>query len=400
MNSIMKFLTAAVALCAVTPVAATPLHTYSKIFDGTDTPINQHSFRVPCLVKAKNNYLVAIVECRKDGTSDFGDININFKRSANYGNTWDTTMGEVVGTGPGSWTNPTAVVDMNSSTGRIWCFMSWNSDTIHAQSEVDVWGERKVYSMYSDTNGASWVGLTDRTAALLPPSYHWDAMGPGIGIQMAQPATQPYGHPGWLVIPAVGRNIYSENGGGLWKLQPFASGGKGESTVTELTNGKILRNDRPTGTYESGQPERRHLASGPIDGAMSSFTPHETLLDPHCEGSSLRYNFASGTAPERIIFLNSASSLVRTKMRLRVSYDGGVTWPAGAGRRLYDGILTEQQEEDQGKGGYSSMIKWGDVNAGYGVGALVEINEGGTAQHRSIEYHKMNLEWILNGYQE
>lgn len=42
------------------------------------------------------------------------------------------------------------------------------------------------------------------------------------------------------------------------------------------------------------------------------------------------------------------------------------------------------------------MIKTADFH----VGALVEINENpgsSSTSHRSIEFHKFNLEWIRNG---
>lgn len=376
-----KPLAVAALIGAVAPAAATPIHTIQKIFDGG--PTNQHSFRIPSLVKAKNGDLVAIAECRKNNPSDFGDINLVFRRSTNNGDSWGS-LGEVVGVGPGTWGNPTAVVDMNSATGRIWLFMNWNSGDITNADQIDTWGERKVYSCYSDTNGASWSSPVDRTTALLPPSFTWDAIGPGVGIQLTQ------AQPGWLVIPARGRNIYSTNSGATWQLQTFGSGGLGESTVTELVDGRLLRNDRPT----SSQAERRWLARGPINGTMGTFSPHDDLLDPRCEGSSLRYNMS---APNRIMFLNSASTVTRSKMRIRISYDGGLTWPIS--RRMYD-TLTDAQAEAQGKGGYSSMAKWGNSTTGYGIGALIEINEGGTAEHRSIEYHKINLEWILDGAKE
>ena len=83
-------------------------------------------------------------------------------------------------------------------------------------------------------------------------------------------------------------------------------------------------------------------------------------------------------------------------MRVRISYDGGVTWPIS--RRIYD-WLTEQQAIDQGKGGYSSMVKTAD----FAVGALIEINEGlsnSDSSSKSIEFHKFNLPWILNGNPE
>ena len=83
-------------------------------------------------------------------------------------------------------------------------------------------------------------------------------------------------------------------------------------------------------------------------------------------------------------------------MRVRISYDGGVTWPIS--RRIYD-WLTDDEAASQGKGGYSSMVKTAD----YTVGTLIEINEdagSSSTSHRSIEFHKFNLPWMLNGSTE
>jgi sialidase-1 len=203
-------------------------------------------------------------------------------------------------------------------------------------------------------------------------------MGPGIGIQTTRGPQI-----GRLVIPAQGRNIYSDNYGATWQYQLLS--GKVESTIVECLGGELMRNDRPGST----QVERRHVAYGTIEGGFGAFTAHDTLLDPQMQASVLRYNFDS---PDRIIFLNSASTVTRGKMRVRISYDDGVTWPIS--RRLYD-WLSEDDAVAQGKGGYSSMIKTSD----YCVGALVEINEdtGDSASHRSIDFHKFNLEWIRSG---
>jgi sialidase-1 len=96
------------------------------------------------------------------------------------------------------------------------------------------------------------------------------------------------------------------------------------------------------------------------------------------------------------MFLNSASTETRGKMRVRITYDEMGTWPIS--RRIFDN-LTEQQAIDQGRGGYSSMAKTAD----FMVGALIEVNENtgsSSTSNRSIEFHKFNLPWVLNGATE
>src|SRR5215213_3410701 len=91
---------------AITEAAET--HTYTKIFDGgTD---GYHSFRIPSIVRTNANTLIAFVEGRMSSNKDYGNINVEYKRSTDNGATWSAMM-EVVGAGQVTWGNPTAVVD-------------------------------------------------------------------------------------------------------------------------------------------------------------------------------------------------------------------------------------------------------------------------------------------------
>jgi len=363
--------------------AQTQVHTNTVIFDGgTD---GYHSYRIPSIIKTNNGTLIAFAEGRRWSPSDWGDINLVYKRSANHGVTW-SALGEVVGSGNGTWGNPTAVYDWKKGpNGRVWLFMSWNDGTHTSWSSIDSWGDRRVFHSYSDDHGATWSVPADLTNTLLPPDYKWDAMGPGIGIQTT------VNRPGRLIIPAYGRNIYSDDGGATWQYQ-LIPGGTDEGTIVELANGTLMRNDR-AGTTLWEVSKRRRKSTGSIENGFSSWISDAALLDPKCEASMIRYNT---DYPARIIFLNPASTERRCKMRVRISYDEGQTWPIS--RRIHD-WLTDTQTCDQGKGGYSSMIKTAD----YMVGALIEMNEDvshNSTSNKSIEFHKFNLAWILNGATE
>ena len=366
------------------PVAkeeATETHTYIKLFDGGSN--GYHSFRIPSLVRTNANTLLAFVEGRMATNKDYGNINVEYKRSTDNGVTW-SAMKEVVGASQATWGNPTAVVD--HTTGRVWVFMSWNPATKNQSGtdgydKIDTWGDRKVYYSYSDDDGLTFSTPTDMTSTLLPPGYTWDAMGPGVGIQTSN---------GTLVIPAIGRNIYSTDHGATWHYQKIP-GGTSEGAIVELNDGRLMRNDRATSaTWATAK--RRWVSRGTLTGSFSAFAPDDVLLDPACQGSIVRYT----GAPDRIMVLNSASTDTRCKMRVRISYDGGVTWPIS--RKIYD-WLTDDQAFAQGKGGYSSMVKTAD----YTIGALIEINENtgdSGNSHRSIEFHKFNLPWMVDGATE
>lgn len=352
--------------------------------------IGYHSFRIPALARVGGT-LIAFAEGRQCGAQDFGNINLVMKRSTDDGRTWGA-LEEVEGRGPGTWGNPTPVVD--ATTGRLFLFMSWNDGDVsqsggtnpctgEATRAVGV-GDRRVYLTWTDDEGDHWTDPVDLTATLQASGTTWDAMGPGIGIQTT------VADPGRLVVPAIRRNIFSDDHGTTWRWQRLPSG-TSEGTVAELVDGTLLRNDRAVGSVWD-MAHRRWLSRGSIDATMGTdatgfeaFAPHDTLLDPRVEGSSLRYT----ESPHRLLFLNPASTVSRCRMRVRVSYDGGLTWPIS--RQLHDG-LTADETCALLRGGYSSMIKTGDFH----VAALVE--RGGA--QRSLELHRFNLPWLLDGTPE
>lgn len=364
-----------------TSTEATQTHTYIKLFDGGSN--GYHSFRIPSIVRTNANTLLAFVEGRMGSNKDYGNINVEYKRSTDNGATWSAMM-EVVGAGQVTWGNPTAVVD--HTTGRIWVFMSWNSATKNQSGtdgydKIDTWGDRRVYSSYSDDDGLSFSTPVDMTSTLLPPGRTWDAVGPGVGIQTSN---------GTLVIPAISRNIYSTDHGATWHYQ-LIPGGTSEGAIVELNDGRLLRNDRATSSSWE-KANRRWVSRGTLTGSFSAFAPDDVLIDPACQGSIVRYT----GSPDRIMVLNSASTETRCKMRVRISYDGGVTWPLS--RKIYD-WLSDNEAWSQGKGGYSSMVKTAD----YTIGALIEVNENtgdSETSHRSIEFHKFNLPWMTSGATE
>lgn len=366
------------------------IHTSMKLFNGGNEgngTVIYHSFRIPSIIKTNNGTLVAFAEGRRWSPSDYGDINIVFKRSFNDGTSW-TACGEVVGAGPGSWTNPTAVYDWSKGTnGRIWLFMEWNDEHKQQWSDFDSWGDRRIHTSYSDDHGATWSTPVDRTSALTPSNYKWDCVGPGIGIRTV------YDSPGRLIVPAYGRNIYSDDQGATWQYQTIP-GGTDESTIVELMDGQLMRNDRP-GTTLWNDSKRRRKSWGSISGGFSSWVAVSALPDPKCEGSMLRYN--TDLPNRRIIFLNPNSVDQRCNMTARISYDDGVTWPKS--RALFPASNCDYSVTTAPKGGYSSMVKTAD----YCVGALIEMNENvndNANSSKSIEFHKFNLAWILNGSSE
>lgn len=372
------------------PQSKTQILLFDPARDRGET-IGYHSFRIPALIRTTEDTLIAFAEARQCAADDFGNINMVMRRSHDHGRTWGP-LEEVEGGGPGTWGNPTPVVD--ETTGRIWLFMSFNGGDVSQFGRVNpctgettrtvAAGDRPVFVTHSDDDGDTWSRPANMTATLQRPGTAWDAMGPGIGIQTR------VANRGRLVIPAAGRNIYSDDHGATWRYQRIP-GGSSEGTIVELSDGRLMRNDRVVPRLWD-MAERRWISRGTIEADrpademhFEAFAPHDALLDPRVQGSTLLYN---GDAPRRILFLNPASTVARCRMRVRISYDDGVTWPLS--RQLHD--VSAASTCDMRLGGYSSMIKTADFH----VGALVER----ATANRAIEFHRFNLPWILDGTPE
>jgi sialidase-1 len=371
------------------PVQSLPqVHHHLVLFAGGERSmegVKYQSFRIPSLVRTPNGTLVAFAEGRVHHSADHGDIDLVYKRSSDGGRTW-SALRSVVRVGAGTWGNPTAVVDERN--GKIWLFMSWNADNKSLTGEgrtkkINKWGDRRVYLSSSSDAGLTWTTPKNLTPALLPKGYTWDAIGPGVGIQ-----TRSGPNPGRLVVPALGRNIFSDDGGRTWKDKRIPRG-TSEGSIVEMQDGTLVRNDRGVSPVWRKAP-RRWVSRGSIEEGFSRFQPDGTLVDARVQGSILRFPGDRS----RILFLNPASTTQRCRMRLRISYDDGHTWPVG--RPLHDAPNAPSSCE-RDKGGYSSMAPIGTNLAG----ALVEINDTSRPlQRRSIEFHAVNLSWLLQGRAE
>jgi sialidase-1 len=378
-----------VASAAAKPLQAQPQgHRHLVLFDGGERSmegVKYQSFRIPSLVSTPNGALVAFAEGRVHNSADHGDIDLVYKRSTDGGRTW-SRLRSVVRVGRGTWGNPTAVVDRRN--GRIWLFMSWNAPDksllgAGATKPVNRWGDRRVYLSSSSDAGRTWSSPRDMTKALLPRGHTWDAMGPGVGIQ-----TRSGRKPGRLVVPALGRNIFSDDGGRTWRDKRIP-GGTSEGAIVEMEDGTLVRNDRPIGpTWRRAQ--RRWVSRGSIEEGFSRFQPDYTPVDSRVQGSVFRFPGHRS----RILFLNPASTTQRCRMTLRISYDDGHTWPIA--RALHDGPRVPSSCELD-KGGYSSLTAISTTT----VGALVEIGDTkGGMTRRSVEFHAVNLPWLLQGRPE
>ena len=285
-------------------------------------------FRIPAVVVAPDQTVLAFAEGRKHGCSDTGDIDLVMKRSSDNGRSWGE-LELVWDAGPNTAGNPAPVVD--AETGVIFLLSTWNlgqdrEPQIISQTSVDT---RRIFVLSSDDNGMSWSEPVEITTSVKQPDWTWYATGPGSGTQLTRGP-----HAGRLVvacdhIEAVTKHyyshvIFSDDNGATWQL-----GGTtpqhdvNESEVAELSDGQLLLNMR---NYAPG--ERLRKTSTSSDGGLtwSHLVADSTLIEPICQASLQRFQFPE-EGQSILLFSNPASKVRRENMTLRASFDEGRTWP-------------------------------------------------------------------------
>jgi sialidase-1 len=278
-----------------------------------------HTFRIPSIIVSPKGTLIAVCEGRKNGRGDSGDIDLVMRRSLDNGGTW-SQLQVIDDDGDNTTGNPTMVVDRK--TGIVWMLITRNPGNYRESEIIDGLssGSRTVWVMKSADDGATWSRPVEITSSVKKRDWTWYATGPGIGIQLKS---------GRLVIPCnhfeagtkIGRShvIYSDDHGKTWKLGGSAGAGTNESQVIERADGTLLLNMRnhrkPPQIYV-----RAITASKDKGQTWQELQYDPMLLEPICQGSILRVK-------DDLVLFSNPASLKREKLTVRVSNDGGRTWP-------------------------------------------------------------------------
>lgn len=338
-----------------------------------------HTYRIPVVIAASDGTLVAFSEGRVGGQGDAGDIDLLARRSTDGGRTWSEDI-VVCDNGKNTCGNPAPVVDEEAGVIHLLMTHNLGTDAERAIMEGTSEGIRGVYYAQSTDNGATWTRPVDISDQVREPDWRWYATGPVHGIQLKSGP-----HAGRLVIPAnhsvpaeeTGPHtyhshvIYSDDHGATWNLGGTHDAYTNESTVVELTDGRLMQNMR---SYR-GLHQRAVATS--TDGGLSwsAATDAEALIEPVCQASLLRYSGAGGAYPNGILLFSNPASTTRDHMTVRASFDDGQTWPVS--RLIYEGSAA-----------YSSLVRLSDGR----IGLLYERDDYG-----QIVYSVVTLGWLLEG---
>ena len=314
-----------------------------------------HTYRIPALIVAPDGTILAFCEGRKNSPSDSGDIDTVLRRSFDNGTTWQS-MQVIADDGDNTMGNPCPVVDKD--TGMIWLPFCKNNDL--------------VYVMKSADNGATWSTPVEITKDVKLPSWNWYATGPGHGIQLKN---------GRLVIPcdhSEGKKqhshvFYSDDHGSSWKLGGVLGEDTDECELVQTHDGSLYINMR---SYK-GHNRRAYAWSKDGGITWSEVFEDDSLIEPVCQASIVRFTDKDTYEKNRVLFSNPAS-MKREKMTVRVSYDECRTWAVSK-------VL------NPGLSGYSNLAIAPDMT----ICCLYE--RGKSNYHENITFAQFNIEWLTDG---
>lgn len=344
-------------------------------------------YRIPGLVVTPRGTVLAYSEARRNGSSDWGEIEVRLRRSVDGGKTWgpaahiahrgDRIEGNPTKKAGGereqTVNNPVAIVDRQTgSIEMVYCV-----------------NYARCFSMRSTDDGVTWSRPVEITAAFEPfrSKYAWKviATGPGHGIQLSSgrlvvPIWLAYGKPGDHAPSACG-TILSDDHGKTWKAGEIAVpnsapwGNPNESILAELSDGRVLMVSRNV------SKANRKIVSVSSDGSggWSRLEFHPQLLEPICMAGLTTVPGKSGwllfTCPESVARDAMGREIPagrgkRQNLSVRLSKDDGKNWSAA-------------KTLEAGPSAYSDLAVLAD-------GTIVCLCEVGN----DIRMARFNLEWL------
>lgn len=343
-------------------------------------------WRIPALVTAADNSLVAVVDKRGSSLGDLPNtISIMSRRSTDNGKNWSEPVVVAQGGNGKTYGDPAVVLD--KKTGNLICMFVgdqglWNATPYNRQG---------IYVSKSTDNGVSWsepVAITDQVYAN-HSSWYAGFAGSGHGLclkdgrlmfVLAIRATSATG------VPLHNYAIYSDDGGDNWTLSTNAATTAGdEAKVVELEDGDILMSIR------NPSKGNRIFCKSADRGQTWGKAYFETeLKDPACNGDIIRYSYSTDEGSEgksRLLHSLPESTTTRENVTIYLSEDDGETWPIK--KRLVDGYSA-----------YSSLTVLSDGT----IGALVEEGKWDSnlpgEDGFQLVFYRFTMDWLTSDVTE
>ncbi|MRI00917.1 hypothetical protein GH721_10300 [Kriegella sp. EG-1] len=308
----------------------------SKDSSLTSTPFyagmnGYYAFRIPTIIKTKNT-LIAFAEGRKNSTSDFGDIDIVYRRSTNKGKTWQA-MQVLYDLDTMAVQNPVPIYVKKQN--KIVFLFNTTSMSEHdiLNKDYELKDERMAFMTSTLDEGLTWAPIKNITRSVKKEYWRWHAFGPVHGIELN------YGkHKGRLVVPIAnsiekGKKaycmalIYSDNSGKTWQIGAEDNNlsddiQANETTIAELPDGRIYVNTRD---QHGGSPEKNRGEVFSSDGGESfdtTITETDKFPSPVVQSALLSWHGEK----ELLLFSTPSTFNKRENLIIMSSKDNSKTW--------------------------------------------------------------------------
>ena len=281
---------------------------YKDLFNAENNP-EVSCYRIPSIITATNGDLIAAIDERVPSCGDLKwsrDINIVIRKSSDNGKTWgkiekiiDYPLGQ-------SASDPSMILDKQTNT----IFLFYNYMDLDNQKDI-------YYLKYisSNDNGKSWSKPVDITNQISKENWKNDFkfITSGRGIQTKKGTLLHC-----LVNLQKGTHVFGSNDNGkTWFITETPTSPGDESKIVELNDGSWMVNSR---VNKLGY-RYSHVSND--DGKTWISKKEESIIDPGCNGSLIRYSHGEKNL---LLLTNINNKKERKEIVLRYSIDEGKSW--------------------------------------------------------------------------
>mgnify|MGYP003342976408 FL=1 len=281
---------------------------YTDLFNAKNNP-EVSCYRIPSIITAINGDLIAAIDERVPSCGDLKwsrDINIVIRKSSDNGKTWgkiekiiDYPLGQ-------SASDPSMILDKQTNT----IFLFYNYMDLDNQKDI-------YYLKYisSNDNGKSWSKPVDITNQISKENWKNDFkfITSGRGIQTKKGTLLHC-----LVNLQKGTHVFGSNDNGkTWFITETPTSPGDESKIVELNDGSWMVNSR---VNKLGY---RYSHFSNDDGKTWISKKEESIIDPGCNGSLIRYSHGEKNL---LLLTNINNKKERKEIVLRYSIDEGKSW--------------------------------------------------------------------------
>ena len=281
---------------------------YTDLFNAENNP-EVSCYRIPSIITAINGDLIAAIDERVPSCGDLKwsrDINIVIRKSSDNGKTWgkiekiiDYPLGQ-------SASDPSMILDKQTNT----IFLFYNYMDLDNQKDI-------YYLKYisSNDNGKSWSKPVDITNQISKENWKNDFkfITSGRGIQTKKGTLLHC-----LVNLQKGTHVFGSNDNGkTWFITETPTSPGDESKIVELNDGSWMVNSR---VNKLGY---RYSHFSNDDGKTWISKKEESIIDPGCNGSLIRYSHGEKNL---LLLTNINNKKERKEIVLRYSIDEGKSW--------------------------------------------------------------------------